>query len=125
VSLILDAGALVALERGDLSMWRRYRSAFHSGDFPLTHGGVIGQVWRRSARQALLAKALQGIEVRALDDALGRAAGALLASTGTADVIDAALVLLATDGDVIVTSDSDDIERLASAAGLGVEIVHV
>ena len=45
---------------------------------------------------------------RPLDESLGRAAGALLGATKQSDVIDAALVLLAHDGDRIVTSDPDD-----------------
>ena len=42
-----------------------------------------------------------------------------------ADVIDAALVLLADDGDQIITSDPDDLEPLAAASGHHVEIVRV
>jgi len=77
VSLVLDSGALIALERADRRMWRRLKAATLGGDAILTHGGVVGQVWRgRGARQALLARALAGIDVRPLDDALGRAAGA-------------------------------------------------
>jgi hypothetical protein len=40
------------------------------------------------------------------------------------DVIDAALVLLASDGDDIVTSDPEDLEPLARAADRHVEIVR-
>jgi hypothetical protein len=39
-------------------------------------------------------------------------------------VIDAALVLLARDDDHIITSDPDDLEPLARAAGHHVEIVR-
>ena len=46
----------------------------------------------------------------------GRAAGVLLAAAGTADAIDATVVLLAAPGDRIVTSDPDDLTRLAAAA---------
>ena len=52
-------------------------------------------------------------------------AGELLGVTRTHDVIDAAVVLLASDGDRIATSDPDDLELLALAAGLEVEIVPV
>lgn len=90
-----------------------------------SHGGVVGQTWRAGgARQALLAKALAGIDVRPLDDALGRAAGALLARSRKSDVIDAALVLLAADGDHIATSDADDLSPLAAASGRHVELIH-
>ena len=123
--LVLDSGALLALERNDRAMWRRLKTAGIRGEVPLTHGGVIGQAWRgRGPRQTLLAKALGAVDVRPLDDALGRAAGELLGAAGRRDVIDAALVLLANDGDDIVTSDPDDIEPLARAARRHVEIIR-
>jgi hypothetical protein len=124
MKLVLDAGALLALERNDRPMWRRLKAAQLAETVAVTHGGIVGQAWRgRGPREALLAKALAGIEVRPLDESLGRAAGELLAATRTHDVIDAALVLLGEDGDSIVTSDPDDVEPLAMAAGRHVEIV--
>lgn len=124
MTLILDSGALIALERNDRAMWRRFKAALLSGTVPACHGGVVGQAWRgQGSRQALLAKALQGIDVRVLDEALGRAAGELLAVSRRRDAVDAALVLLARDGDQILTSDPDDIEPLARASGCHVEIV--
>ncbi|HEY3351611.1 MAG TPA: hypothetical protein VGQ83_00050 [Polyangia bacterium] len=123
--LVLDSGALIALERNDRAMWRRLKSALLAGSPPVSHGGVVGQAWRgRGPRQALLARALAGIDVRALDDALGRAAGELLARSKRADVVDAALVLLADDDDLIVTSDPHDIEPLAAASGRHVELIR-
>jgi hypothetical protein len=122
--LVLDSGALIALERNDRSMWRRLKAAARAGTVALTHGGVVGQVWRgRGPREARLAEALAGIDVRPLDEALGLAAGRLLAATRQQDVIDAALVLLAADGDRMVTSDPDDIAVLAAGTGRHVEIV--
>jgi hypothetical protein len=124
MKLVLDTGALLALERNDRPMWRRFKAALLAGEPARTHGGVIGQAWRgKGARQALLAKALGGVDVRPLDERLGRAAGSLLAVTRRDDVIDAAVVLVAEDGDVIVTSDHRDIEPLARAAGRHIEIV--
>lgn len=64
-----------------------------------------------------------GVEVEPLDDSLGRRAGVLLAATGTSDVIDAAVVLLARDGDEIYASDPGDLATLASTAGLHIELV--
>jgi hypothetical protein len=125
VTLVLDSGAFVALERSDRAMWRRFKAALLAGDVPVTHGGVVGQVWRgRGARQALLARALAGVNVRALDDALGRRAGELLSRTRQSDVVDAALVLLASDGDRIVTSDPDDLGALAAASERHVELLR-
>jgi hypothetical protein len=123
--LVLDSGALIALERNDRKMWRRLKAALLAGEVPVTHGGVVGQAWRgRGSRQALLAKALDGVEIRAIGEALGRAAGELLADSGGSDVIDAALVLLANDGDGIVTSDPHDLEPLASSSGRHVELIR-
>jgi hypothetical protein len=126
VSLILDAGALVAIERADRSTEALVKAELVARRLPVTHGGVVGQVWRRGgARQARLAKFLAGVRIEALDDQLGRRVGRLLARARKADVVDAAVVLLATDGDWILTSDPDDLEPLAAAAGIDVEIVRV
>ena len=126
MTLVLDSGAFIALERNDRAMWRRLKAAQLRGSVPVTHGGVVGQAWRgKGPRETLLAKALTATDVRPLDEALGRAAGELLAAAKRRDVIDAALVLLAEDGDDIVTSDADDLEQLARAAGRHVEILSV
>lgn len=124
MSLVLDSGALVALERDERPMWARLKAAQLAGDLPLTHAGVLGQVWRGGQRQARLAQALAGIDVRSLDEPLGRAAGQLLAASGLADVIDAGVVVLATDGDEIVTVDREDFRQLAAASGRHVELIR-
>jgi hypothetical protein len=126
MTLVLDSGALIALEKNDRAMWRRLKSSLVTGEAPVSHGGVIAQAWRGGGpRQALLAKALAAIDVRALDERLGLAAGELLARAGASDVIDAAVVLLAYDGDDIVTSDTEDLQPLAAQLGRHVELVRV
>ena len=126
MSFVFDSGAFIALERNDRVMWRRLKDAWLAGTPPITHGGVIGQVWRgRGPRQALLARAIAHVDVRPLDEALGRASGALLAAAKREDVIDAALVLLAKDGDHVITSDQLDLEPLAAASGRHVELIRV
>jgi hypothetical protein len=124
VTLVLDSGAFIALERNERSMWARLKAAAVAREPPLTHGGVVGQVWRGGPRQARLARALQGVDVRPLDRVLGRAAGELLGRTSSSDVIDAAVVLLAADGDDIVTRDRRDFEALVRAAGRHVELIR-
>ena len=122
--LILDTGALIALERNERAMWQRLKLALQAREVPISHGGIVGQAWRgRGSRQALLAKALDVIDIRRLDAVLGCAAGELLARAKQDDVIDAALVLLANDGDRVITSDPDDLAPLARAADLDIEIV--
>ena len=105
MTLVFDCGALIALDRNDRAMWRRLKSALLASEIPIIHGGVVGQCWRGPGpRSALLAKALAGVDVRPLDEALGKRAGELLARAKKSDVMDAALVLLTSDGDAIVTS---------------------
>ena len=66
MTLILDAGALLALERNDRVMWRRLKATKLAGTPPRTHGGVIAQVWRGGAGpQAPLARAVKSIETTA------------------------------------------------------------
>lgn len=126
MSVVLDAGALVAVERSDRELIAVIKRERQQGRALVTHGGVVGQVWRGgSGRQATLARLLPAVAVHPLDDALGRRAGVLLASTGGADVIDAAVVLLAVDGDEIVTSDPGDLRQLAEAANVQVDLIPV
>lgn len=126
MTLILDAGALLAVERGDrdvIALIKRERLAARA---PVTHGGVVGQVWRgEGGRQANLARLLPGLDVVALDRDLGRRVGSLLATTKTSDVIDAAVALLASDGDELLTSDAADLRPLVTALAVHVDLVDV
>jgi hypothetical protein len=125
LKLVLDAGAFIAFERGDRMVAALLKRELQARRRPCTHGGVVGQIWRAGARQARTARLLQAIEVVDLGLDLGRRAGLLLARARRADVVDSALVLLASDGDWIVTADPDDISPLAEGAGLHVEIIPV
>ncbi len=126
MSLVLDAGAFVAIERSDRTVVALLKRELLAGRAPITHGGVVGQVWRGGGgRQANLARLLRGVDVRALDGALGRRAGELLGLAGEVDVIDAAVALLAVDGDVILTSDPSDLAALVAAVGTHADIVPV
>ena len=122
--LILDAGAFLAIERADRDTMALIKQELVERRAPLTHGGIVGQIWRGGfGRQAILARLMPGLEIAALDAALGRRAGILLGKSRKNDVIDAALVLLASEGDILLTSDSNDLERLAASAGLDIDIV--
>jgi len=126
MSLVLDAGALVAVEGPQRETAALIKHELLTGRPPLTHGGVIGQVWRGGAgRQAHLARLLPALDIAPLDAALGRRAGVLLGRARMDDVIDAALVLLASDGDLVLTSDPSDLTPLAAVAGLHVDVVPV
>ena len=124
--LVLDAGAFVAVERPArdvVLLGTRERLACRA---PVTSGCVVAQVWRGGGgRQVLVARLLAGVEVAALDEGLGRRAGALLGRSGCADAIDASVVCLAGDGDDILTSDPGDLRTLAQAAAVHVELIPV
>ena len=72
-----------------------------------------------------MATALLGTLVVPLDNDLGRRAGVLLTRAGLVDAIDTALVALCRPGDQIVTSDPADIDALADAARLRVDIIAI
>lgn len=123
---MLDAGALVALERNDRWMWVRFTDARMERLKLVTHAGILGQVWRCPERQAVLARALPSIDVHSLTPELARAAGELLAASGTADVLDGGLALLCRPGDMVLTSDPEDLSLLVTETGVpGVDIVQV
>ncbi|MEQ8718438.1 MAG: hypothetical protein RIE08_12580 [Acidimicrobiales bacterium] len=114
--MILDAGYLVAFDRGE-ERARSFATALRrrGGRFHTSHP-VLAQVWRSGDRQARLAAVSRGFVAHPLDD--GRAVGHLLGLTGSADVVDAHLVLLGAQLDEpILTSDPEDLRRLAEALG--------
>ena len=116
-ALILDAGALLAVDRDDRAMIARLRVAQRGGLELRSNAMVVAQVWRdRHGRQVSLARVLQAVDVRAVSKADGRNAGVLLAEAGTADPIDATVALLAAPGDRILTSDPGDLARLTAVA---------
>lgn len=72
-----------------------------------------------------VARLLAGVEVKPVDEALGRSAGVLPGWRGTSDAVDAAVMCLAQDGDDILTSDVGDLALLANRAGVHVELLPV
>lgn len=116
-ALVLDTGALVAVDRGERAMIARLRVAQQHGVDLHSNAMIIAQVWRdRHGRQASLAQMLHAVDVRAVSPQDGRQAGVLLGMTGTSDPVDATVVLLASPGDRILTSDPGDLATLSEAA---------
>jgi hypothetical protein len=123
-ALVLDACALLAVDRNDRAMIARLEVARRAGLELRSNAIAVAQVWRdRRGRQVSLARLLQAVDVRPVSPDDGRAAGELLADAGTADPIDATVVLLAGPGDRILTGDPTDLTRLAEAARNGAAIV--
>lgn len=123
-ALVLDAGAFIAVERDDRASIARLRVAQRNDVALRSTGIVVAQVWREpSGRQANLARLLASVDIRPVDQQLGRDAGVLLGMTGVDDPVDATIVAVAASGDRIMTSDPDDIRRLVAASGRSVVVV--
>jgi hypothetical protein len=120
--LIFDAGALIALERADRAVADLLDRAAEEDMEALTSSACVAQVWRDPARQARLSRVLRGFLEQPLDEEQARRCGLLLARAGTDDIADAAVAMLARDGDTILTSDPQDIERLLAAAGTSARV---
>jgi hypothetical protein len=125
VALILDAGALVAVERHDSHVRSLIARNELRGAAMITSAGVVAQVWRGGARQANVARVLGGTEVKGIDHATARRIGELLGVTRTRDVVDAHVVLLAHGEDTLLTSDPGDLSRLLEARAVAPLLVRV
>lgn len=120
-----DTGALVAADRGERRQWARHRALLARRMVPVVPSPVLAQSWRGGGHQALLARLLAGCRVEPLDDAEARATGALAAKAGTADIVDAFVVEGALRRrDLVVSSDPDDLQAIAGAAGRHLDIDH-
>ena len=114
-TVVLDAGALIAFERGDARMRALVREALREGVKLVIPAGALGQVWRGTPRQAPLRALVKGptTVVPALDQVLAEAAGVLCGRAGTSDAIDASVVLVARrERALVITSDVADLHRL-------------
>jgi len=109
--LCLDAGALIALERGDRRVVHLIERVHAAGGALEVPAGVVAQVWR-GARQARVARFLgaDGVNVVDLDGATARAVGVMCGLTSCTDVVDGHVALHARRlGLSVVTSDPDAI----------------
>ena len=108
--MILDAGFLIPVDRGERLAQEFLTAALvHETPLTTTHP-VVAQVWRDGARHARLARFLQSVVVVAFDDA--PEVGNLLARSGTSDVVDAHLVMMAVRrSEPISTGDVHDLNR--------------
>lgn len=123
-ALVLDAGALIAVDRGDPDMHDKIEAALRVGDPVRTSPNAVAQVWRDGGKQARLAKALRMIEVEPITRADGCRAGELLGATRTKDVVDATVALLVKSGDELYTSDTGDLRLLCEATGFKAVVIH-
>lgn len=122
---ILDAGALVAIDRRDRNIGAQLRVLQRQGTPLRVSAAVLGQVWRDGRKQANLARVIAGCGVEEVGREDGKRIGELLGRAGSADVVDAHVALVASHADLILTSDPGDIRRLIQAHGISARIQPV
>jgi predicted nucleic acid-binding protein len=123
-ALILDAGALIAIERNDRKIVALLKVAQLNALSLVSNGGVVAEVWRGgTGNQVPLARLLAAVTVVPIDGDIGRSAGDLIRNAGGGSAIDATIVAIALEGDRIITSDPVDIHALVRASGRSVNVI--
>jgi len=125
VTVVYDAGALIAADRSDREVWADHLARLELGVVPATTAPVVAQV-SRSPRQAQLRRFLRGCDIVGFADDDAHEVGALARKAGAADVVDVHVVLVASRRRFgVVTSDGDDLRPIATATGVPVPIYDV
>ncbi len=115
MTLVLDAGALIAVERGDRATAAMIEVGRQDGRGIIVPAGVVAQTWRDGSRQVRLARLLNAneVSVETLTDAAARATGILCGAAETNDVVDASVVIAARRYKAtVISSDRPDLVRL-------------
>ncbi len=123
MTAVLDAGALIAVDRRDRAVGAMLRVLQTDGVPVRTSAGAVAQVWRDGRRQASLARILSGLDIAAIDEASCRTVGDLLRANKTADVVDAHVALLVPPGGTILTTDERDVRALLRNRGVAATVV--
>ena len=112
---VLDAGALIAYEKRDRKVTVLVEEAYGSRIEMVLPSVVLAQVWRDGSRQAVLSRVLRnpGLVEAPLHHEDAKRVGELLRESGTTDIADAHVVVLAGRLRVpVITSDPGDISKL-------------
>jgi hypothetical protein len=111
----LDAGALIALDRGDRRVIALLARGKERGTRVTIPATALAQAMRNPARQARLARLIRQPEVDLvpLDAPDATATGLLLGQSKTSDIADAHVVICARRAkQTVATSDPDDLRRI-------------
>jgi predicted nucleic acid-binding protein len=114
----VDAGGLIALDRDDRRVIALLARAAEIGAPVTVPATALAQAMRQPSRQTRLSRLIRqpSTRIAPLDGPEATRVGLLLASTRTADITDAHVVVCARrSGDPVVTSDASDIRRLDPA----------
>jgi hypothetical protein len=116
-----DAGALLGLDRNHRRVIALVARAAQTGARITIPATALAQVIRSPLRQARLSRLLRQPKtaIVALDGPDATQVGILLAASHTTDIVDAHVVICARrQGEAIVTSDPEDLQRLDPGAEL-------
>lgn len=122
--ITLDAGGLIAVDRDERRVVVLLARAAETRARITVPASALAQAIRRPERQVRLARLIRQptTDVMALDRVDATNVGRLLAASGTADVVDAHVILCARRAHQrVVTSDPDDLRGLDAT----IEIVRV
>lgn len=114
--LTFDAGGLIALDRNDRRVLTLIARATERGMRITIPATALAQAIRNPVRQTRLSRLIRqaGTDLIPLDGPDATAVGLLLARTGTADIVDAHVVICAQRaGQAVVTSDANDLRGIA------------
>ncbi|WP_420435746.1 hypothetical protein [Candidatus Poriferisocius sp.] len=115
--MIFDAGVFIALEnpsqrRVILALVRKMQA---EGVLPTTNEAALAQAWREPSRQVPMAMLVKSTNVHPFGDP--QTIGQLCAASGTSDVVDASLAVLANQlGMKVLTTDASDMRQLGVEA---------
>lgn len=118
--MIFDAGVFIALDSPSKRqvVIDLIRQMSEEGVVPKTNAAALAQAWRDPSRQVPMAMAVKSTTVFPFGDP--QTIGRRCAESGTSDVVDASLAVLADQlGEKILTTDATDMRRL------GVEVVEL
>lgn len=121
-----DTGALLAADRNDRRMWAIHAELLVDEIVPTVPAPALAEAWRGGPRQASLSRLLAMCEVEPLTEEQARDVGVLAGRAKHDDVTDLTVVEGAVRrGDAIVTTDEDDIRRIATVAKAKLRIIAI
>ena len=112
--LLLDAGAVIGLTRGDHRVRAWLGRAVEDDLDVVIPAVVIAETTRGGSRDAIINRLIAGASVSDADEAIARSAGRLLAAAASDATIDALVIAEAprSPATIVLTSDPDDLDRL-------------
>lgn len=115
--LVLDAGALIAFERGDRELARVLKVAQARGYELIVPASALAQVWRGGPRSASLGLLMDAAATDPLDEGRAKEAGVRLGTRGGSDIADAHVVCCGLEyRAAVATSDPGDLRALSPPA---------